>query len=300
MKVSVIIPNYCHSRFLRERIDSVLAQTYEDFEIIILDDCSTDNSREIIESYRPQKKISHIEYNDKNSGSTFIQWKKGFELARGEYIWIAESDDFADRRFLELCLGALEQDTRCTVAYADSLYVDAQSRIISRVRKKKRKLYACEQGRRFVKKRMLRTNSIYNASMALFRRDALPASDDFTRYRYAGDWLFWAQVALSGKVVHVCRDLNYFRQHEIKVSNQARKDGLQFSEGYEVVHRIFEAAKISRPRRLATAGSYFHKMERYASRNGWQVCRESYEAWKKEYPCAFTVLLFRWWYKLID
>lgn len=95
MKVSVIIPNYCHARFLNRRIDSVLNQTYGDFEVIILDDCSSDNSRDIIETYRHHPRVSHIVYNEKNSGSTFIQWDKGFELAQGEYIWIAESDDEA-------------------------------------------------------------------------------------------------------------------------------------------------------------------------------------------------------------
>jgi glycosyltransferase involved in cell wall biosynthesis len=98
--VSVIIPNYNHAAYLNERIDSVLNQTFRDFEVILLDDCSTDNSREIIESYRGHEKISQIEYNEVNSGSTFIQWKKGLDLAQGDWIWIAESDDVASNEFL--------------------------------------------------------------------------------------------------------------------------------------------------------------------------------------------------------
>ena len=74
--VSVIIPNYNHSAFLKERIQSVLNQTYSDFELIILDDCSSDKSRDIIESFRSNPKVSHIIYNDRNSGSTFRQWNK--------------------------------------------------------------------------------------------------------------------------------------------------------------------------------------------------------------------------------
>ena len=73
MKVSVIIPNYRHARYLKERIDSVLEQTYRDFEVIILDDCSPDDSQEIIETYRSREKIAHIVYNEHNSGSTFVQ-----------------------------------------------------------------------------------------------------------------------------------------------------------------------------------------------------------------------------------
>ena len=84
--VSVIIPNYNHAPFLKERIDSVLQQTYTDFEVIILDDCSTDNSKEIIETYRMHPKVVHIEYNVVNSGSTFKQWKKGIDLTKGEWI----------------------------------------------------------------------------------------------------------------------------------------------------------------------------------------------------------------------
>ena len=93
--VSVIIPNYNHAPFLKERIDSVLNQTYDNFEVIILDDKSTDNSKEVIANYRGHSKISHIVYNEENSGSTFKQWQKGFSLAKGDYIWIAESDDVA-------------------------------------------------------------------------------------------------------------------------------------------------------------------------------------------------------------
>jgi len=102
--VSVIIPNYCHSRYLDERLTSVLNQTYPYFEIIILDDCSPDNgaSKAVIEKYRENPHVSHIIYNEVNSGSPFKQWQKGFDLAKGDYIWIAESDDSCDCRLLEV------------------------------------------------------------------------------------------------------------------------------------------------------------------------------------------------------
>jgi glycosyltransferase involved in cell wall biosynthesis len=78
--VSIIIPNYNHARFLDERMTSVLEQTYQHIEVIILDDCSTDNSREVIEKYRSNPKVSKIVFNDTNSRSPFKQWYKGFQL----------------------------------------------------------------------------------------------------------------------------------------------------------------------------------------------------------------------------
>ena len=95
-QVSVIVPNYNHASYLRQRIESIINQTYQDFELIILDDCSTDHSKEIIESYRNHPRVNQIVYNTENSGSTFKQWNKGVELAEGECIWFAESDDWCE------------------------------------------------------------------------------------------------------------------------------------------------------------------------------------------------------------
>ncbi len=100
-KVSVIVPNYNHESFLQQRIDSILNQTYQDFELILLDDASSDASISIIENYRYEEKVSEIVLNTVNSGSPFKQWIKGIKLAKGEFIWIAESDDFAEPTFLE-------------------------------------------------------------------------------------------------------------------------------------------------------------------------------------------------------
>ena len=121
--VSVIVPNYNHAPYLRQRLDSIFNQTFKDFEVIILDDCSTDNSKEIIEEYRNRPQVSHIEYNEINSGSPFKQWAKGFELAQGEYIWIAESDDWAEPNFLETLVSFLNSNNEIALAFSASNWV---------------------------------------------------------------------------------------------------------------------------------------------------------------------------------
>src|SRR5260370_24418527 len=98
--VSIIVPNYNHGRFLRRRIETILTQTFQDLELILLDDCSTDDSRTILKHYASSPCV-RIEFNEVNSGSAFKQWNKGVRLATGKYVWIAESDHYADPQFLE-------------------------------------------------------------------------------------------------------------------------------------------------------------------------------------------------------
>src|SRR5579864_3114331 len=106
-KVSVVVLNFNHARFLRKRIDSILGQTFQDFELILLDDRSTDDSRSILSKYADDARV-RIEFNEVNSGSTFKQWNKGVRLAHGEYIWMAESDDYADDKLLDRLVAVLD------------------------------------------------------------------------------------------------------------------------------------------------------------------------------------------------
>jgi len=117
--VSVIVPNYNHARFLRKRIGSILDQSYQDFEVILVDGCPTDNSHDIIVAYADDSRV-RIEFNAKNSGDRFKQWNKDVRLAKGKYVWIAESDDYADQCHLERLVAVLERDSAIAFAYCRS------------------------------------------------------------------------------------------------------------------------------------------------------------------------------------
>lgn len=98
--VSVIVPNYNHAPYLKERLDSIYQQTYQNIEVILLDDFSSDNSVEVLKQYaRKYPHNTRLIVNEENSGKVFRQWNKGLSLAKGELIWIAESDDYCDVNF---------------------------------------------------------------------------------------------------------------------------------------------------------------------------------------------------------
>ncbi len=226
--VSVIIPNYNHAPYLRQRIDSVLQQDYPNLEVILLDDCSTDNSCEILRSYADDSRVSHVVLNDRNTGSTFVQWQRGMDLARGEFVWIAESDDVAHPTLLSTLAGQLTLHPDAAVAYCHSRLIDSEGQMLtehnSRNPQPNDEGVVVHESIAFLR-HMLIFNEIYNASMAVFRRSALDGVDPRYRdYRYCGDWHFWSSVCAQGKVVEVWQMLNDFRQHPAKVTEHAKTD----------------------------------------------------------------------------
>ncbi|GAB2473666.1 hypothetical protein GCM10011375_25640 [Hymenobacter qilianensis] len=237
-KVTVIIPNYNHARYLPQRIETVLNQSYSDFEVIILDDYSTDNSREVIERYKKNDERIRVVYNDQNSGTTFKQWNKGFNLAKGEYIWIAESDDYADLYFLEKLIALLDADAHVGLAYCDSWHVFEEKNSIKRntelYSELDSNLWAANfviDGIYLVKKFMSYRNIIPNASAVLIRRSIIqqvePANE---KMRLVGDWLFWASIMAVSKVAFVVEPLNFYRHHHNNVRSRTLVNGVYYLE----------------------------------------------------------------------
>jgi len=271
-KVSVIIPNYNHAPYLKQRIDSVLEQTYQDFELILLDDCSTDTSCKILLSYENHSKVAAVILNEENSGSTFLQWNKGLSIAKGEYIWIAESDDYADSSFLANCIEALSAHPEAVLTYTGSQMVDAQGQPIISMdwdrfnkRSPKFKLFSSKE---FLKKHLLWKNEIYNASMVVFKKKCYKNIDsDFQQFRYCGDWLFWIGICEQGSVIKHFDKLNFFRQHLLKVSPQAEKDGLYFTEGGRIMRTIIESLELSWYQKTVIGGRTLKRLKKQNTMN---------------------------------
>ena len=235
MKVSVIVPNFNHAPFLQQRIDSILNQTFQDFELILLDDASTDYSREILERYRDNPHVSHIVFNEFNSGSAFSQWNKGIELARGEWVWVAESDDWAEPNFLETLLEKVEHMQDGVLAYAGTWWVDELgNKLWDTPDSEQMNVF---QGHGFIRKRLAVCNSIVNVSECIFRRDAFRPGETrrYGQMRLCGDWFFYVLLAEMGDVVEVEQPLSYYRQHDSNLSSDAERQGLTFLEGVDVL-----------------------------------------------------------------
>lgn len=273
--VSVIVPNYNYARYLPARIESILNQTYRDFELILLDDCSTDNSREILESYRNNQHVSHIVFNEKNTGSPFRQWMKGISLARGKYVWIAEADDLSSPDFLETCVRALTHNPDAVATLAGSIHIDAsdnplpryanywERRGMSRYRQPDMRAF---DGRFYAVHKLFWACCIQNTSATVFlRENALKLTEStFLSMRHSGDWLFWAQMASQGNIVEIYRNLNYFRQHDKKVTEKGKRSGKSIEEDIEVIRLLEDMfPEIPPYQRRLCHGMLWRKIKRY-------------------------------------
>lgn len=244
-KVSVIVPNYNHARFLRKRIDTILAQTFQDFELIFLDDCSTDDSRSILSSYATDPRV-RLEFNDANSGSTFKQWNKGVRLARSESVWIAESDDYADPRFLERLVAVLDADPATAFAYCQSWRVSADDRRdgfadthLHCIDENRWKADYYADGREECRNYLVRACSVPNASAVVFRKahyESVGGADE--SLRLCGDWKLWASMALTGKVAYLAEPLNYFRFHDASVRSRTGQMNVDVVEHLSVIRWV--------------------------------------------------------------
>lgn len=232
-RVSVVLPNYNYASLLPSRLEGIAAQSLPPCEIIVLDDASTDDSLEV--ARRMRARISPepmLVANASNSGSVFLQWLKGVEMARGEYVWIAEADDDADPALLATLVDALEQTPGAVMAYCQSRAIDADGNVLMEdyrswtddVSATRWRAPYVADGREEVATSLSVKNTIPNVSAVVFRREPLlevlrSHRDLVTRHRVAGDWLVYLLLLERGGLCFRPEVLNRHRRHAGSVTS---------------------------------------------------------------------------------
>ena len=250
LKISVIIPNYNYAKYLKKRVKIIEKQTYPIYELIILDDCSTDDSRKVIDKLAKKYKIKKI-YNEENSKCVFKQWKKGIQAATGDLIWIAEADDQADKTFLENLVKQFE-DKDVVLAFSDSKQINERGRVIRKscsdlADEHKDGRYEKDyvnDGKKEITNYLIVKNYIYNASGVLIKNDNYDIIlDECTKFKLAGDWNFYLRVLEKGKIAYVAKPLNYHRIHTNSVTKTTNKQK-HYDEVVSIQERIKNTYKV--------------------------------------------------------
>lgn len=220
--VTVVIPNYNHGLYLKERIESVINQSFQNFELYILDDCSTDDSIKVMSQFESHPKVKGILKNKTNSGSLFKQWVKAIELAKGSYLWIAESDDYAHVDFLKDTVAVAEKYKDLGLVFSDSMIVNQSGEFIEKASATNKGLTHFKDtafseliDKNKVPEYFVSDLIIWNASSVLFSTNALKHIDFelLQRLKNAGDLFSYISISMNYDIAYVNKPLNYFRRH---------------------------------------------------------------------------------------
>lgn len=243
-KVSIIVPNYNHGKYLTERLNSIYNQTYKNYEVILMDDMSTDNSLEILRDFANKySNKTKLIANNENSGGVFNQWKKGLEHSSGELVWIAESDDYCSNNFLQELVDAFRNES-VLIAFSNTLFVKSGITTWSLAE------YLSDVSTIDWTKDFLRTsrnmmleqgfgikNIIPNVSSAVFKnpKDNNLLNDiNWRNLKVCGDWAFYSEISKGGCIAYKSKATNFYRQHENNTSVSSHKMELFYKEHHIV------------------------------------------------------------------
>ncbi len=275
--ISVIVPNFNHAKYLDQRLTSILNQTYTNIEVIILDDHSNDNSLEVIEPYLKDERIVSLVVNDKNTANTFQQWKRGLSMAKGEVVWIAESDDFCQPKMLEELVKAYQHCAGTVLAYTTPTLVDENGIQMSWYKTFRNKYMS---GKQYLKHYLTLGNYVRNASCAIFNKEAaLSIKDDYVDFAGAGDYLFWARLVTKGRVAIVNKNMSYFRRHSGVVTDKRDADGSNFLAEEKILSIISEYVRISQFRRKLIFAHHCKRIE-WTSFNNDEIRKQVESIWE--------------------
>jgi glycosyltransferase involved in cell wall biosynthesis len=230
-KVSVLIPTYNNASFLDETIQSVLNQTFQDFELIIVDNCSTDNTEEVVEKYLSDDRISYYK-NSTNLGLSG-NWNKCLEYAKGEYIKYLCSDDKFLPELLEKYVAVMDAHPQVSIVTSnrETFGKGVQFREVP--------FYYVQEGRKIIYKTLETFNWIGEPTLVMFRKSNLYIGP-FRKLIFITDMEMWLRQLTVGDCYFLPETLCQVRTHPNQVTTMATKNFINYFEEYELCKAIKE------------------------------------------------------------
>lgn len=248
-KVSIIVPNYCHDKYLEQRLDTIYGQSYKNIEVILLDDGSDDHSLSILDRYGElYPDITIRDYNKINVGKIFRQWQKGIMLASGDLVWIAESDDYCTKNFLSELVPLLHNQA-VMLAYSRTVFVGGETsdtiwtleEYLEEIDADLWKTPFVVSAHQLVTKAWAIKNIIPNVSSALFRHPGntrLFKDEAWQAMKICGDWIFYLHGIRGGLVAYTPQAINYYRVHNNNSSTSTYAKDIYYSEHVRVAETL--------------------------------------------------------------
>ncbi|MDW8107637.1 MAG: glycosyltransferase [Armatimonadota bacterium] len=287
-RVSVLIPSYNHARFLPAALQSVFDQTYTDYEIVVVDDGSTDGSVELLRSYGDRIRL----FTQQNRG-TYPTLNRCIAESRGEYLAILNSDDLWAPTKLEKQVAFLDAHPQVGLVHTGGHFIDAEGRILSH---NPLGFPWPRTPTGNIIELLVRYNRIVPSS-AVLRRECFERVGGFREDLYGlGDWEMWLRVALEYDIGYIDEPLTLYRVHGANAFLQHHRlleDEVKVRA--ETIHacetRFMQRANDPRAMRLALAHSYACLGTDYALLGDRKQARRAYIRSLQLYPLRFKSVL---------
>lgn len=226
--VTAVVASYNHAEFLAQRMDSLIEQTYQDLEILVIDDCSTDNSIDVLRGYQRHPKVNLV-VREKNAGWVTVS-NQGVEMAMGEFVIFANCDDDCDPRLIQRLVAAIKANPTAGMAFSRSVLVDEHDNRLGddftvressfRARCSTDTLLSGAEMSRF----LLHSCVIPNLSAALIRKECFAIVGNLSSsYRVCCDWDLFFRIAARYDVAYIAEPLNRFRQHSATIRSVTKE-----------------------------------------------------------------------------
>lgn len=221
-KLTLAMPVYNGSNYIRDALDSISAQTFTDFELIVCDNASEDDTCQIVEQYSAIDDRIRLIRNPENLGAS-ANYNLGFEHARGEYLKWCAHDDTLSPNFLKECVEVLDADAGVALAFGSTKGISPSSQIIEPVGEETPSLESNDAATRF--KQAIELSGTCFPIFGVFRRANLARSTLHRPY-YSSDRAVIVEAALMGKFRRVETAIFYNREHEqrsINIDDKAQR-----------------------------------------------------------------------------
>ncbi len=213
--VSIALRSYNQKDFLKEALYSILNQNYENYEIIIADDASTDGSAELIKNFAKKypDKIIPL-FNKRNLGHT-KNLNKALAACSGKYIAVFDGDDIMHPEKLALQTEFMEQNPDCTVCYHNTEFFDNATGVILYLKNNQENSYSGDMIT-MIKYGMFCTNI-----SCMIRKDMIPEYGADERIKIASDWIFYVECLINGgKIMYLDKVLAKVRRHPENITQK--------------------------------------------------------------------------------
>lgn len=228
--VSIITPTYNHEKYITDCIESVISQTYSNWEQIIINDGSTDNTEEIIQSYT-DKRIKYISQDNVGIWNLAQIYNKALHKASGELIAVLEGDDFWPAEKLEIQLPCFK-NKKIVMSFGKATVTNAQGKPLHEIPLKLQWPTPSNQNAVF---RLLFKNNFIPACTVICRKKTLESLGGFYQPDvHCVDYPTWLKMSMQGEIFYYNNILGYWRRHEKQVSSNITPEIIQQEKKFKL------------------------------------------------------------------